>query len=263
MKIFLVYIFLLCSSLVGFSQIRMDKLVVKAGKPYELFGSDILVVDTLIMLDSAKIFLNRSKPDNFIHAKIIKVGKGCQITGAGENGLTGDNGIGGYTAVGPCKNGTPGSNGKPGTSATDGVNLFLYFNHLQITGSLMFALSGGDGGDGGRGGNGGGGSPGTRLCPGGDGGPGGNGASGGNGGDGGNLTLTCNGCTDLRTLLGNKILVRSYGGNAGLGGDGGQGGLAGLVSAGRNTQDGTNGPKGKTGERGESGRSGAINFEQQ
>ncbi len=240
----------------------MDKLVIQPKDSFVISGTDIMVVDTLVMLDHSKIILNRSKADNFIHAKVIRVGVGCEIVGNGEMGKFGDNGMAGYTADGPCKDGISGRSGTPGTSATSGVNLFLYFNQLIIADRLLIELSGGDGGDGGKGGVGGGGSPGTRLCQGGDGGAGGNGAQGGDGGDGGSLTLVCNGCPDMRSWLGDKIAVRSYGGNGGIGGEGGFGGLAGLVSTGNTSLDGDQGPKGKTGRNGQAGRNGAINFEQ-
>ena len=213
----------------------MEKLVIPSGESFELKQSDILVVDTLIMEDSSKIILNRNKADNFIHAKVIKTGNNCMIIGNGKVGLDGEKGLGGYTAVGPCKDGIPGGRGTPGTSATHGVNLFLYFDQIDIEGKLLFELSGGNGGDGSR---------------------------GGDGGTGGNLTFTTRGAGNLRSLLGNKIQIRVYGGSGGLGGDGGLGGLAGLVSAGRTSQDGDLGPNGKTGESGKSGKNGAIYFEE-
>lgn len=239
----------------------MEKLVVASGQSFQLAESDILVVDTLEMEDNSKIILNRNKADNFIHAKVIKVGNDCMIIGNGEKGTDGEKGLGGYTAVGPCKDGIAGRNGTLGTAASHGVNLYLYFTQLKIEGKLSIELSGGNGGDGGRGGNGGGGSPGTRLCAGGNGGAGGDGAKGGDAGNGGNLTFTTKGSGELRSLLGNKIQVRVYGGSGGLGGDGGLGGLAGLVSAGRVSQDGDLGQKGKIGESGKHGKTGAINFE--
>ncbi|MBX2911556.1 MAG: hypothetical protein M9954_00045 [Cyclobacteriaceae bacterium] len=244
------------------AQIRVEKLVIPAGESYPLIGSDILVADTLIMENASRIVLNRNKTDNFIHAKVIQVGTDCAIVGHGANGADGEKGLAGYTATGPCKDGIPGRPGKNGTNGTDGVNLFIYFGQLTIAGKLSFELSGGNGGDGGKGGNGGGGSPGTRLCPGGNGGAGGDGGDGGNAGNGGTLTLTCNGCGSLRAWMGNKIQVRAYGGNAGLGGEGGLGGLAGLVSAGRTSQDGNQGPKGKEGAGGNPGKNGAIDFEE-
>lgn len=240
----------------------MERLMLSAKENYEIKASDIIVVDTLIMRDSSRIILNSSKADNFIHAKVAKIGKGCQIIGKGANGVDGQPGLNGYTAEGPCKNGIPGTNGKPGSSAKNGVNLSLYFNKLTIASRLVIDLSGGNGGDGGKGGIGGGGSPGTRLCQGGDGGKGGDGARGGNGGNGGNLLISCKECPNLRTWLGELLYVRTYGGNAGLGGDGGYGGLAGLVSSGNTSEDGQQGEKGKMGESGESGKNGAITFEQ-
>ena len=261
MKFLLPFLFFITSALLCLSQIREDKLVIGKNETFELTGSDIIVVDTLIMLDSSKIMLNNEKADNFIHAKVVKIGTGCEIIGNGADGRDGEVGLSGYTAIGPCKDGIPGRSGTAGTSASSGINLYLYFDTVNIDSSLLIELSGGDGGDGGRGGSGGGGSPGTRLCQGGDGGSGGNGGVGGDGGNGGNLTLSCKGCPDLRGWLGNKIKVRSFGGNAGLGGDGGLGGLAGLVSAGK-TLDGEQGVKGKPGASGESGRNGAINIEQ-
>lgn len=240
----------------------MEKLIIRTNEKFELSGSDILVVDTLVMEDSSAILLNRIKADNFIHAKVALIGKGCSIVGNGLNGTHGDPGLQGYTVEGPCKNGTAGRNGSPGTSATHGVNLFLYFDKLTVKEKLLIELNGGHGGDGGRGGIGGGGSPGTRLCQGGNGGNGGNGAKGGNGGNGGNLTISCKQCPDLRSWLGTKLMVRSFGGNAGLGGEGGLGGLAGLVNSGKNSKDGEIGSRGQLGERGETGKNGAINFEQ-
>ncbi|HNP96252.1 MAG TPA: hypothetical protein PKJ63_11505 [Cyclobacteriaceae bacterium] len=245
----------------SYAQVRMEKFVIRAGTTYELTNSDIMVIDTLIMQDSARIILNRAKADNFIHTKVFRIGNGCSIIGDGLDGENGETGVSGYTAVGPCKNGIPGRSGTRGTNAKPGVNLFIYADQFSIASRLLVELSGGDGGDGGRGGAGGGGSPGTRLCQGGNGGAGGNGAPGGNGANGGNLTISCKKCPDLRAWLGNKLVVRTYGGNGGLGGDGGLGGLAGLISSG-SSKDGEQGPKGKAGESGEPGKTGAINFEQ-
>lgn len=241
---------------VGVAQVRMDKLTLKPKEVYVLLGSDILVADTLVMQDSSTLVLNLKKTDNFIHTKVMKVGKGCKILGNGEDGISGEAGVNGYTAGGPCKNGSAGGNGSPGKSAMPGINLSLYIGQLTLEGKLLIELNGGNGGDGGRGGIGGGGSPGTRVCQGGDGGIGGNGANGGDGGDGGKLTVSCGHCPDLITGL----VVRNYGGSAGLGGNGGQGGSAGLVNSG-NSQDGKQGPRGKPGQNGVSGKRGNIIFE--
>ncbi|HEY5692572.1 MAG TPA: hypothetical protein VIS49_14040, partial [Cyclobacteriaceae bacterium] len=202
MKFVFPLFFLFTSLTLGFSQIREVKLVIDTKKTFQLSGSDIIVVDTLIMYDSSKIILNSEKTDNFIHAKVAVIGIGCKIYGKGANGINGQIGLGGYTAVGPCKDGISGKTGTGGTSATAGINLFLYFDELLIADKLSIELSGGNGGDGGNGGNGGGGSPGTRLCQGGDGGAGGDGSAGGDGGNGGNLTLSCKRCPDLRLWLG-------------------------------------------------------------
>lgn len=261
MKIIVTWFFLFVSSITCLAQIRLDKLVIKSGETYQIANSDILVVDTLIMQDGSKLILNRAKADNFIHAKVIKIGRKCEIIGNGINGENGIKGLGGYTATGPCKDGIPAKSGTAGTSATAGVNLYLYFGKMTVADKLLIELSGGNGGDGGSGGNGGGGSPGTRLCAGGNGGYGGSGGAGGDGGDAGNLTLSCPVCPDLRAWVGNNITVRSYGGNGGLGGEGGLGGFAGLVSAGNTSKDGEQGAKGKEGERGQHGKNGAINFE--
>lgn len=246
----------------AFAQVRMEKLIIRTNQSFDLKGSDILVVDTLIMMDSASIILNKDKADNFIHAKVARIGQACRIIGKGEDGQNGKTGLPGFTQDGPCKNGTSGTSGTRGTSAHAGVNLYLYFTELSIKDKLLIELSGGSGGDGGRGGTGGGGSPGTRLCQGGNGGDGGNGAEGGNGGDGGDLTISCKLCPDLRSWLGNKLIVRSFGGNAGLGGDGGYGGSAGLVSSGNNAKDGEQGTRGQMGKSGEPGKNGAIEFQQ-
>lgn len=245
-----------------FAQIRMDKLVIPSGETYRILGTDIVVVDTLVMNDSSTIVLNRNnKKDNFIHAKHLIARRGARIVGTGEQGKPGKDGGRGHTVDGPCIDGTPGQNGTGGSHGDDGVNLFLYFNQLTITGSLIIDLRGSDGGDGGDGGQGGGGSIGTRVCIGGNGGPGGNGGTGGNGGNGGALTIACKDCVDLRSLLGEKLQVRNYAGFGGVGGDAGPGGLAGLGSNGMTSKDGKIGPRGKRGPDGLTGKQGAINFE--
>jgi hypothetical protein len=247
--------------IVVFGQIRIDKLVVREKETYRFNGTDIIVVDTLIMNDSSVIELNRTKKDNFIHAKHFIARKGAKIIGVGEAGKHGKDGAKGTTLDGPCIDGTPGHNGTGGSHGDHGVNLFLYLNQLTITGSLTIDLRGSDGGDGGNGGLGGGGSLGTRVCIGGSGGPGGNGGTGGNGGNGGALTISCKDCVDLRALLGEQLMVRNYAGFGGVGGDAGGGGLAGLGANGMTSKDGKIGPKGKRGPDGLTGKEGAINFE--
>jgi len=243
------------------SQIRLAKLELKAREIYKIEGSDILVIDTLIMHDSSSIVLSHEKKENFIHSKKIIVGKACRIDGSGDDGKPGMNGAKGLSGEGPCRDGQLGRNGLGGSHGENGINLFLYCNDLQIKGSLIIDLSGGDGGNGGKGGEGGGGSPGTRVCQGGNGGSGGNGSTGGNGGNGANLLISCKGCPDLLAMLNRSIFAKSYAGRAGLGGDAGAGGFAGLNPAGDSKQDGKKGLKGKAGADGLPGKSGAINFE--
>lgn len=252
---------LLFGPLTLFGQIRMSKLEVPAGETFTMRGTDIIVVDTLVMGDSSSIQLNRQRPDNYIHAKVFTAGKGTRILGQGTRGFYGKDGANGITIDGPCRDGTTGRNGTNGTNGSNGTNLFLYFTNFSVKGSLTIDISGGDGADAGKGGLGGGGSPGTRVCVGGTGGRGGDGGNGGNGGNGGVLTISCKECPDLRAWLGNKLIVRSYPGFGGLGGDGGGGGLAGLGSGGDTSMDGKIGQRGRKGVDGIGGKQGAINFE--
>jgi len=246
----------------AFSQIRIDKLVVPAKQTYKLTGTDIIVVDTLIMNDSSTIELNTSKRDNFIHAKSLIIRTGVRIVAIGEKGKRGKDGNKGSSMDGPCIDGTPGHNGTGGSHGDNGINLFIYSNKITITGSLTIDLRGYDGGDGGNGGQGGGGSLGTRVCLGGTGGPGGNGGSGGNGGNGGTLTVSSKESEpDLRGLLDHQLLVKNYAGFGGIGGDGGAGGLAGLGAQGMTSKDGKIGPRGKRGVDGLTGKEGGISFE--
>lgn len=245
-----------------FGQIRIDKLVVPAKGTYKLDGTDIIVIDTLVMSDSSTIQLNLAKRDNYIHAKSIIARNGAKILGVGDKGVRGKDGIRGTTIDGPCIDGTAGHHGTGGSHGDSGTNLFLYFNKLTITGSLTIDIRGSDGGDGGKGGQGGGGSMGTRVCLGGTGGAGGNGGTGGNGGNGGALTITCKDCIDdVRGLLDHQLLVKNYAGFGGIGGDPGAGGLAGLGANGMTSKDGKIGPRGKKGTDGITGKEGAINFE--
>jgi len=243
-------------------QIRHSRLVIESHQVYD-FGdvADILVADTLIMRDSSSIKLNYVKDDNYIHCKRLIVGKGCKIIGFGENGRKPKDGGNGYSIEGPCHNGTNGRNGARGGDGINGNNLFLYVDEIVFTGNISIDLSGGNAADGGKGGDGGGGSSGTRLCAGGNGGNGGNGAPGGNGGNSGNLTLRCKLCKDLRSELGQRLLVRVFGGLGGLGGEGGSPGLPGVLASGGSQQDGKNGSSGKNGVDGVRGKDGAIIFE--
>jgi hypothetical protein len=253
---------LLFAPVAAFSQIRIDKLVIPPKQTYTITGSDIIVVDTLIMNDSSTIQLNPTKRDNYIHAKSLVARKGARIMGVGQRGESGKDGRKGYTIDGPCIDGTAGQPGTGGSHGDSGINLFLYMTQLTVTGSLTIDLRGGDGGDGGDGGQGGGGSLGTRVCVGGTGGSGGNGGTGGNGGNGGALTISCKECIDtLRAMLGHQVLVKNYAGFGGLGGEAGAGGLAGLGAQGMTAKDGKVGPRGKRGADGLNGKQGSINFE--
>lgn len=245
---------LLFMSVNASAQIRLSKLSLKPGEKFLIQASDILVVDSLLMADSSQIILNRETKDNFIHAKVAIIGKGCSIFGLGSRGVDGKNGAAGVEMRSPCRQGDPGFPGTPAMPGTDGNNVSIYSDFLQITGSITINVNGGDGGDGGDGGQGGGGGPGTRVCAGGDGGQGGNGDKGGQGGNGGNVTIKCKYCTELQIWLGDKIIVKNYGGFGGLGGEAGRGGLAGLGPV----RDGKNGSRGAHGMEGENGKNGII-----
>ena len=221
----------LCSSWLGLYLLksRVTKLVIKAKETYSLGQSDILVADTLIMMDSSTLVLNKLKGENYIRVKYARFGNHCTIDGKGIDGKPGRNGINGITPTGPCINGSPGKDGTRGLDGTKAVNLFLYLQKVVIKGQLIVDLSGGHGGVGGNGGNGGGGSPGTRHCNGGNGANGGKPAQGGNGGKGGVLNVTMPKPQDFRDfILANKIVVKNTGGNAGPSGKGGYHGPAGL-----------------------------------
>jgi hypothetical protein len=241
-----------------FSQIRLDKLEILPKQEYKIAGSDVLVVDTLMMRDSSRIFLNRDAKENIINAKMVVIGKGCVINGRGKSGLTGKVGAAGNRQNAPCRNADAGKDGEIGKPGSDGLNLSFYSSQLKIEGSLTIDLNGGDGGNGGRGGKGGDGGPGTKLCKGGNGGDGGNGGNGAVGGNGGKLQMTCKTCTDLYTIQGTKLVFKNYGGFAGSGGIGGIGGQAGLGSA----KDGKNGKRGIAGLDGVAGKPGAFTIEQ-
>ena len=102
----------LCASLLsiaGFAQVRVGTLVIKPNEIYELKESDIIVADTLIMMDSSCIKLNPLKRDNFIRAQVAYLGSGSRIDGRGVDGAPGRNGQNGDTATGPCRDGADAS----------------------------------------------------------------------------------------------------------------------------------------------------------
>lgn len=244
----------------AFAQVRLTTLVVKTKEVYEMKGTDILVVDTLILMDSAVLRLNKLKTENFIHAKKVVFHTGSLIDGRGVRGINGRAGRTGSSSSAPCSNGGVGGQGTEGTNGGAGINLFLSFQDIVIRGIPTIDVSGGDAGDGGNGGLGGGGGTGTRLCPGGSGGTGGAGSNGGNGGNAGTITFQAKQVPELRAMLGDQILIHNFGGHPGTGGEGGGGGYAGLNPVGKTSLDGKPGRKGVTGKSGQQGKPGAINF---
>ncbi len=236
------------------AQVRVSKLVIKAKEVYTLGQSDILVADTLIMMDSSRLVLNKLKGENFIRVKVARFGNYCTIDGKGYDGQPGRNGAPGTTPTGPCLNGSPGRDGTRGLDGTKGLNLFMYLEKVTIRGQLIVELSGGSGGKGGQGGNGGGGSPGTRHCNGGNGANGGKAGAGGNGGNGGTLTITAPKPQVFKDLvIAKKIIVNYNGGVAGPSGKGGYHGGAGLGPSKKNGKDGEPGPYNANGISGENG----------
>ena len=244
-----------CSS---HAQIHVSKLVVRPHETYVLDSTDILVADSLIMMDSSCITLNRLKAENFIRSQVAIFGQNCRIDGRGMPGKKGVGGTSGLTPIGPCRDGVAGRNGLRGLSGGPGVNLFLYIDKIQIDGSLIINLAGGSGGDGGDGGHGGGGSPGTNQCRGGNGGKGGNGGAGGDGGHGGMLTIGGRDAVQIKALIGNMLIVRNNGGSFGYGGLSGAGGLAGSAPA---RHSGKRGQRGTDGLYGRPGEGGTVSFE--
>jgi hypothetical protein len=241
------------------AQIRVSKLVIERNQNYSMAGSDILVADTLIMMDSARIILNNLKKENYIRTKLLIIGKSCVIIGRGSNGKNGPDGGGGKTASGPCHDGQQGRNGSNGLDGTHANDLYLYFDSISLTnnGALRIDLYGGDGGNGGNGGEGGGGSPGTKHCAGGNGGNGGSAGNGGNGGNGGKILFGGEYRSKVKRILGERIVVRLKGGTFGYGGISGYGGPPGLGK-----KHGISGVRGKDGRHGRPGNVGSLVFEE-
>jgi hypothetical protein len=254
-----VLIFFLLLSFSVRAQIRLTKLVVERNRNYSMAGSDILVVDTLIMLDSSRITLNNLKKENFIRTKFFVVGRSCAIIGRGANGKDGPAGAGGRVAMGPCHDGQHGRNGINGLDGARANDLYLYLDTLVISagGTLRIDLYGGDGGNGGDGGEGGGGSPGTNHCAGGNGGNGGNAGNGGNGGSGGILHIGGQYRFKVKGFVGDQVVVRLKGGTFGYGGISGYGGPPGLGK-----KHGISGVRGKEGRPGRPGNVGSLVLEE-
>lgn len=240
-------------------QVRVSKLVVKSGEVYSLSPSDIVVADTLVMMDSSRIVLNGLKRENYIRVGVAILGNHCVIDGEGIHGKAGQQARAhGIPDGGPCQTGLAGRNGLRGLDGGPGIDLFLYIDKIRSSGRLTIILSGGNGGDGGNGGNGGGGNPGTVHCHGGNGGAGGSGGQGGHGGNAGNLTIGGNDRVMVQSLVGNQIVVLNRGGSYGYGGTGGVGGPAGR---GPNRKNGKAGAHGINGHNGHAGYRGTIRFE--
>ena len=237
-----------------FSQVRVSKLVIKAKETYYLEQSDILVADTLIMMDSSRLVLNKLKQENFLRIKVARFGNHCTIDARGVDGQIGRHGTPGVTPTGPCLNGSPGKDGTRGLDGTRAINLFMYLERVTVRGQLTIDLDGGKGGRGGNGGNGGGGSPGTMHCNGGNGANGGKAGPGGNGGNGGILTVTISRPQTFKDLIiARKVLVKNQGGDAGASGRGGYHGGAGLGPSKKNGKDGVPGDYSTNGISGEKG----------
>ena len=253
-----VLLILLLVACASFAQVRVSKLVIEPNQSYTLNNSDILVADTLIMMDSSILVLNKLKKENYIRAQVVIVVNNCTIDGRGLNGQAGRDGLPGTTPFGPCSDGSAGKNGGKGLDGTAGVNLFLYLEDVQLNGKLIIDLSGGNGGKGGNGGSGGGGSPGTVHCNGGNGGNGGNAGQGGNGADGGTLTLSSKKNPFIQSYIGSLINVYTYGGLPGEQGKVGNRGPAGL---GPSKKNGKNGEPGLEAPTSLAGINGKVNLE--
>lgn len=247
----LFYLVFLSNSLLG--QVRVGKLVIKSHEAYTLGQTDILVADTLVMMDSSKLVLNKLKPDNFIRTKVAIIGSYCTIDGKGLAGTPGRQGRNGLSYNAPCRDGLPGGPGSRGLDGRPGINLFLYLDNITVKGPFIIDVSGGDGGQGGPGGSGGGGSPGTLHCNGGNGANGGAGAPGGNGSRAGNLVISSPRNQLISSWIGTKVLAKTRGGNPGEGGRSGYHGGAGLGPKGKNGKNGEPGAEGKSGITGVDG----------
>lgn len=243
-----------------FGQVRISKLVINSKEVFQMGTTDILVADTLVLMDSAKIVLNKLKRENYIRAQVAIFGEGGIIDGRGANGKNGRKGKEGETPYAPCTNGPNGKMGTKGLDGASGINLFLYFDNVIMKGKLTIDLSGGNGGNGGDGGMGGSGSPGTVQCNGGNGGDGGPAGQGGNGGDGGSIVFSCKQCANAASLVKNNFKIFIDGGAFGYGGRGGDNGLAGLGVS-RKSKNGMAGKFGLDADTGKSGNAGSLKFE--
>ncbi len=233
------------------AQLRYTKLVLQPKEVFSFGASDILVVDTLIMMDSSSLVLNKTKKENYLHAKVMRIGKNCFIDGNGSNGKAGKAGRAGDSSIGPCRSGTNGEDATRGGDGLHGLDLLIYAKDIKITGQLSVLLVGGNGGNGGMGGEGGSAGSGTIHCKGGDGGNGGKGGDGGIGGNGGKLVVHVP--IGFQDMVAPKIKVNVRGGQFGKGGRGGYSGAGGLGPRGKSGRNGLQGSDGNDGSLGNYG----------
>ena len=108
----LMMLFLIVFPLTGYpQQMKLRKLEVQRKTAYA-FEGDSLVVDELVMSDSAKIILTKQK--TFIKANRIVVGHGCMIFGTGATGELGKDGKSFPAPKVMCKPSIPGEAGVHG-----------------------------------------------------------------------------------------------------------------------------------------------------
>jgi len=243
--VFSLVVFLLLSLIVN--TYAQGKLVIPKKGEFKL-EKDTLVVDELIIGDSAKIVL--TKATSMIIARHMVVGTRVRIMGIGEKGVNGRIGRTAAQPDGVCKPGRNGEDGKSGTAGGAGKILILDVDLLTIDAMLIINLAGGNGGDGGKGGDGSQGSNSMAQCLS-NGGNGGSGGNGGAGGPGGNLTII-NSMTAVE--LTSKINLYNRGGYKGIGGDGGEPGQRGSGAA-KESKLGLIGKGGTDGTPGVDGRS--------
>lgn len=183
----------------------------------------------------------------------------------GYDGSDGDN------ATGTAETGGSGKNGSNGQDGTLDGHVAIECNFIEVTGTGVVKIRGGDGapgGNGGDGGNGGTGGPGKNagfiFVKGGKGGTGGAAGNGGNGGDGagGGAPIGAfnkNAAYSILVAMNNNGICYLIGGDGGKGGIGGNPGTPGSGGAGGSgvwNSDGDNGDPGASGQRGSDGEDG-------
>jgi len=160
------------------------KLVIRAKQTYTV-GTDLLELESLVMMDGATIRLSR--PQTTMIIQNASIGNDCKISGVGTTGKSGANGANGK-AVRPgdhriqSARNQHGQNGQNGRKGGPAKKLDLYVETIKYREPLTIILQGGKGGPGGNGGQGATKkSDCSRLTVGTNGGNGGRGGSGGNG----------------------------------------------------------------------------------